>query len=335
MTKRLILILLLCSVCQAADINIALTSVDHCSMYSSSTYGAFVVSNAFDDNPSTQHVTNALPVYIEWGFSGPRAITTFAGTTSVANNGPTDFTITGSTTGAFGGEEVTLLTTTGASWSAGVRQEFALSSTGNYQYYRLNMTATTAGNPRFNALEFLLPDDDPSLDLPYASGAYGSDLTSGETASASSIYIDNPTYGADKAIDDNAGTAWLSAAADETRWFQVQFAAAHKLHKMNWTPRSNEGEHSPGEFTLLGSDTGAFGGEETTILHGYSRGWTVLDEKRVFTWTNENAYTYYRVSYLPAPYGDQGSCSEMELFSGDDSAPPASGGGQLIIVEME
>lgn len=55
---------------------------------------------------------------------------------------PTSFTVKGSTTGTFGGEEVTLLTKTGVVWTARETKILDLTTTGSFRYYRLSMTAS-------------------------------------------------------------------------------------------------------------------------------------------------------------------------------------------------
>lgn len=83
----------------------------------------------------TEHVTADL------GSSATlRSIWITAGTAN-ATAAPTAFTVLGSATGAFAGEETTLLTVTGATWSNGESKKYRLTTTGSFRYYRLRMTA--------------------------------------------------------------------------------------------------------------------------------------------------------------------------------------------------
>ena len=58
---------------------------------------------------------------------------------------PTDFTLVASTTGAFAGEETTLLTVSGISWAAGETKYWNFDNDNYYRYYRLNLTANGGG----------------------------------------------------------------------------------------------------------------------------------------------------------------------------------------------
>jgi hypothetical protein len=60
---------------------------------------------------------------------------------------PTSFTFQGYPSGSFVGEEVTLLTVSGATtFNGGEQRKYRLTTTGNYRYYRLRMTANAAAS---------------------------------------------------------------------------------------------------------------------------------------------------------------------------------------------
>lgn len=62
---------------------------------------------------------------------------------TAASNSPASWTIQGSNTGAFGGEEVTLDTRTGQS-PGGSKQTYTMTTPGSYRYYRMRITAITS-----------------------------------------------------------------------------------------------------------------------------------------------------------------------------------------------
>ena len=178
------------------------------------------------------------------------------------NQAPTDFTIEASDTGAFGGEEDTLDTISGISWTSSEVKTFDFENSTAYRYYRIYVTSTDSPAVAFTEIEFWNVDGDGLVN---AYDSYGSDLTSGETASASTVYS-TPTYLASKAIDDNTGTMWASVSSKVAHWWQCQFASATRINKLTLLAR-NDGWHeqAPTGFTVSASNTGAFGGEETEL----------------------------------------------------------------------
>ena len=121
------------------------------------------------------------------------------------------------------------------------------------------------------------------------------DSTKGQTATASSASGGTP---ASDAISDKLSEPWTSGTAD-TQWWQVQFSAAKAITQLRISAgdiSSNYTRH-PRDFTLKASNTGAFGGEETTLLTVDESGafWSANETKQ-WTFANSTAYTYYRIN---------------------------------------
>jgi regulation of enolase protein 1 (concanavalin A-like superfamily) len=232
------------------------------------------------------------------------------------NQAPTDFTIEASDTGAFSGEEDTLDTISGISWSSGEVKSFDFSNSTAYSYYRIYITGTDSTATSFTEIEFW----NLSNIAPVAAyEAYGSDLTSGETATADSEWS-TPANAADKGIDDDTGTLW---ASDGTRsgspyhWWQCQFAAPQRINKLILTARSDGGWESQtaSHFTLLASNTGSFEGEETEIVQIVNIDSWLSGEERSFEFINGSAYTYYRIDIEDYRSDGGASFTEVEMMS--------------------
>ena len=127
---------------------------------------------------------------------------------------------------------------------------------------------------------------------PMGTGLTAGDLTTGETATAFSSNA--PTTPA-MAIDDSVSNSWTSFNQD-IQWWQIQFSQPRKIRQLRLSSAAAQFERMPRDFTLLASNTGAFGGEEATLLTVDESGayWSALETK-TFNFTNDTKYTYYRV----------------------------------------
>jgi len=102
---------------------------------------------------------------------------------SPTNRTPTAFTFAGSSTGAFAGEETTILSVTGESnWSASELRRFRITTPGSYRYYRLTMTACEAGTGSYAISEISL------YDSPWFDNSTGNGVI---TITAGKLYIDS------------------------------------------------------------------------------------------------------------------------------------------------
>jgi len=89
---------------------------------------------------------SALPHWLQYQFTSGKTIQRYAITSrnyALCNNFyPVDWTVLGSNTGSFGGEEVTLDTQTGQSFTQNEKKTYSFSNSASYTYYRLHITNT-------------------------------------------------------------------------------------------------------------------------------------------------------------------------------------------------
>lgn len=149
---------------------------------------------------------------------------------------------------------------------------------------------------------------------------YGADVATGSTANAESV---NGANAAANAIDDNNGTQWNATGA--TAWLKLQLAAPATIGMLRiYSPGVGAG---PEDFTVEGSNTGAFAGEEDTLLTvvgnvpPVAAGWMefVLD---VFA-----SYAYIRINVSAMAGGGNVAIYEMELLP----LTPSSGNYQVEV----
>ena len=149
---------------------------------------------------------------------------------------------------------------------------------------------------------------------------YTLDLTAGETFDASDAYSGNE---ADKAFDDNGSTFWFILGPSDPEWIEVQFATARTIARVRIEYNIIGWDDGPDQVIIKASNTGAFGGEETT-LHTSASGltWSTAGaEWKEFDFTNTTAYTYWRVYCIhdPAP-GHDLLINEIEMM--EEEATP-------------
>lgn len=74
--------------------------------------------------------------------------------TTTPNRAPNAFTVKGSATGAWAGEETTVLTVSGeANWDARRTRSYLITTPGSYRYYRLSMTSSEVGSASYQLAE--------------------------------------------------------------------------------------------------------------------------------------------------------------------------------------
>lgn len=135
------------------------------------------------------------------------------------------------------------------------------------------------------------------------------------TPTASSFY---PGYPETQACDDNDATKW--SALTEPAWWQYDFGSLSPIiTRLRITaPGTIHAEDAPKDFTLKASNTGAFGGEEVTLLTKTDQHWTDLETKE---WVFENAtgYRYYRIN-ITATDGAWMAMAEVEMLPSEPGA---------------
>jgi hypothetical protein len=276
-------------------------------------YGSNTAAKAVDGSNSTYFESNSgLPCYWQYdlGASVTKAATKLAIlVVTYATEGPKSFTLKASNTGAFGGEEATLLTVTNdPNWSANEVREWTFANTTAYRYYRITISSTQQGSFALMGEIRLYETDDDEVE-------YSADILTGGTASAES---DNDNAG--KACDGNLATRWTGGAVPE--WWQYDLGAGVAKTVVKLTMQADSSiSYCQGvkSFSLLASNTGNFSGEEATLLEVANElGW-IPSEYRSWTFENATAYRYYRLS-VTAIQDTWAYVSELEMMEGEDPA---------------
>lgn len=130
-----------------------------------SSTAAGAAANIIDSDPATVWVSNGTATAtVTFDLTTARTIYHIwimgdSNSSSTIQRAPTSFTVLGSNTGAFGGEEVTLLTVSGAAnWTQGEERTYTLTTTGSYRYYRISMTANELGSGSYRLASVSLWD---------------------------------------------------------------------------------------------------------------------------------------------------------------------------------
>jgi len=139
---------------------------------------------------------------------------------------------------------------------------------------------------------------------------YTSDQTISGTASATSESA--PPNDAAAAFDGTVSTCWYSQLIlAYPAYIQYQFTEAVNVSKLRMYPRTGYLTRMPKDFTIKGSNTGAFSGEETDIAtytgEVYTDGWNE------FEFSNPNTFTYYRIHITASDDSYQNIC-EIEMM---------------------
>lgn len=146
-------------------------------------------------------------------------------------------------------------------------------------------------------------------------------------ASASSEYESGSRY-AWRAFDHDIGASnfWLTDTTT-TGWLQYKFEvdAGHddqyaRVDEYRITGSGSDTARSPKNWTLLGSTTGAFSGEEVTLDTQTGITWSSSQE-RTFSFSNTNGYIYYRLNVTLNNGSNYVEVDEMKLY-GEFVSPP-------------
>jgi hypothetical protein len=133
--------------------------------------------------------------------------------------------------------------------------------------------------------------------------------TSGVTISASSEAVAGEE--AWRAGDNSTATHWRSSTSLPA-WWQVDLGSAKTITDVTMQTRSGSPNQSPQSFTVLGSSTGAFSGEQATLLTASDLSWSDLETK-TFTIGSPGSYRYYRLAGMTTVLASQVSFSEISV----------------------
>lgn len=153
-------------------------------------------------------------------------------------------------------------------------------------------------------------DSDVSL-RDRAVATYGSDETTGGTASASSEFSGSTT--ADLGFNGNTGNRWSSSAGG-AQWLKYQFGSSATKTIRRYTIRHYSAaniNNAPDSWTFEGSNNDS----DWTVLDTISSepAWTA-GEQRTYNIDNSTAYEYYRLNFTATEGGSLYQISDVEMF---------------------
>lgn len=153
-------------------------------------------------------------------------------------------------------------------------------------------------------------------------GGYGSDVTSGETFSAST---ERDGYPVGNMFDDNVTTTWMSSSGSVTnQWVRVQFASSKIITKIRMYKNDTfTAKHCKLEGSNNGSDwtkISATGWDGTEFQQYNTDEWIIAsdvgDAWGWVTFSNSTSYTYYRVFITDAWHITYIRFGELEMMEG-------------------
>jgi hypothetical protein len=276
-------------------------------------------NNAFDGNWGSEFEHSNFPHWLTYDLGvgvakAPTKLTLRGGLWGPGEN-PKTFTLEGSDTGVFGGEETVLLTVADAGWSASYEfKEWTFVNTTAFRYFRLNMTASQSGTVWCEVVEMCL----------FEESIYGVNICTGGTPLAKS---EISPHEIDKAFDDDPSTFYESNA-ETSWWLQYELATAKVVAELVLTSCDSM-DAFPKDFTLQASNTGAFAGEEATLLTVTGASGIQGHQAQAWPVTNSTPYKFYRVNVTAVSWGNYVDLAEVTLHE-SLTPPPAS----LVIQDL-
>ena len=143
---------------------------------------------------------------------------------------------------------------------------------------------------------------------------FGSDLTSGQTFSASDEQTStNPVS---KAFDDSTTTAWATNQPNTSGWVKVDFGSGNEKVIKQYTIVAGDGiNEAPKDFQFEGSN------DDTNFTEIDSQtnitGWSTSVAKVFNSFTNTTAYRYYRISIDTVTSGSLIFVREIEMMESE------------------
>lgn len=143
--------------------------------------------------------------------------------------------------------------------------------------------------------------------------------TGGNTASASSqVTADYAGWKAFNKAASSGTSFWNSAIASFPHWLQYEFGSAQTIASYTIASGPTYASRAPNTWTLQGSNTGAFAGEEATLdTRSGEASWSGSGETRTYSVSSPGSYTHYRL-VITAVNGDAdnyAAIEEMELLT--------------------
>lgn len=140
---------------------------------------------------------------------------------------------------------------------------------GLYRYLRLSIASVNGGAPSSEIIE-----------ITYLVGAtaYPISPMTGYSAPSPQVVSTSADGGSElawKAFDQNSGTDWWNNGAGFPTTITLDLGAGNSITPTGMTINPLGAIYAPNSFTVLGSSTGSFSGEQVTLYTGSaSGGWT-------------------------------------------------------------
>jgi hypothetical protein len=179
-------------------------------------------------------------------------------------------------------------------------QDFIISNTTKYKYYRIYITSSyfTGGN-QVSFYETEMLED---------VGTCNGDILTGGSATADSYYDDNPTWNPDKGNDDSMLTRWSSKDTSMPHWWKYDLGSGVTKVAIKLRIVTSDGQLK--NFILKGSNNDSDWDTLLSDQAGDNENW------QDFVFSNSTAYRYYKLIFSDSyfqPTGDQVSFWEAEL----------------------
>ena len=252
---------------------------------------------------------------------------------------PTAFEFQASNSGEFAGEEDVLLSVSGYTWTSATWGNWQFVNGQEYRYYRIYITATNDENiTRLNEIQMYQCDarsgssSSESSESSYSSSsslfsACDAGWTADRTNKLVTYSAQSNTATAYLAFDDNNGTTYTSNSGASDIWIQCAFDYALTIRRFRILTGGYPAVNYVGRrLRFMASNTGAFSGEQVTLLDTgvqapYSEGTWYSYE-----FTNAGDYLYYRLRMSNAAQsGTYIQLRECEMFECiDDSTSMSS-----------
>ncbi|MDF2066538.1 discoidin domain-containing protein [Bacillus sp. Cr_A10] len=224
-----------------------------------------------------------------------------------------DFDIQASNTGDFTGEEVTIYTGLHPNETTNGFITYSFNNENAYKYYRLVVKSLYPGNggDNLNIMEIDMFEVKKEINV------YGLplDMTNNYSVVAASGGLD-PNKAFDNLTADYTD-AWRfgNMSSFESQWIQYEFSESEVINYLKLWSNYNNGYEAVRDFTIKGSNTGSFTGEENILYSGVHLNDTT-DNFIDYSFENTNPYKYYRLeiySIYPGNGNNNLNIKEVEL----------------------
>jgi len=141
--------------------------------------------------------------------------------------------------------------------------------------------------------------------------------TEADNASSATYSSDDSGTAFSRLYDGDTSTAWISDNGTNEVDLYVEFASAVALVKMALAAPASYEERMPTAFTVKGSATGTWAGEEITLLSVSGLSWTASGEKQWRVTDPDDTYQYYCLTLTDKTgsfgYGNEYHVGYLEL----------------------